>query len=73
MISDAGLKLVIAVVIGGAVYYKYSKTKIKQEKLTKDIRIGRQIPFEHGKPLKNPLRTFKQKAHTMLEPSYEFL
>ena len=72
MISDATLKLVVGIAVGGFIYYKYSKNKVKQEKLTKDIRIGRQIPFEQGKPIKRALKRV-QKQGRALEPSYEFL
>ena len=63
--SDASLKLAIGLAIGVFVYAKYKKGMIKQEKMSKDIRIGRQIPFEKGEPIVSPMKTMQKQNHSL--------
>lgn len=46
MLSDSFLKLAVGVAIGGAIFYKYKKSHVKQDTLHKPT-IGKKIDPEH--------------------------
>ena len=72
MISHNTLKLVVGLVIGGAVYYKYSKGKAKQTKINKKFNMGAEFPIPM---INHPFKRMPQPKHKEgmpLKKSHEF-
>ena len=75
MLSDATLKLGVGIAVAAYVYFSYSKGKIKQEKLNKDIRIGRNMPFLKGDKISKYTdeKETAQKQGSLLKKSFVFI
>ena len=72
MISDAFLKLAVATFIGGVIFYKFSKNKVKQEDIhkKKDKGRGKIAPKHTIKPPE--MLKQKQKLKKALKPTHLF-
>ena len=67
MISDSFLKLTVATLIGGVIYYNYSKKKVKQTEIHRSDHKRGKIPLQHKmEPPKPPM---PQKLKFPLTPT----